>query len=778
MKTNIGNFQIGEPIGSTPNSRVYGAVEELGQGLTRRAVVKVLRVVAEGNTERDEIRKEAEILLKLGTSPNVVQMLDYGVDEEVGPWLAMEHLGESLKARIGAGPADPHLVRRVANDALNGLSSIHNNNPSILHRDVKPAHLLATSSGSWKLIDFGLASARDEASTLNLLTVQYAAPELLDRQLGAASPATDLYSLGMSLYHLALGEDKYRPEFPSIYFDDLAKWDDSSPDRWPKWMFWHCSMEQKAKPLAELLPGFPQDLSDAIAWMMTKPLDQRAGTAEEVLATLSGAGNAPTSKPAGPAVVRAATAAPAAASAPAAAPVSTWSTPAAPAHVGAGEENDNKSSTSVSPLILGLVAAVLVVVVGAGAFFFMFGGGGSSYQVRVPDGQQGNTGIVSVEGRIIDLPKGWTAELRTKTGDPITVNIDPRTGGFVEDIVVPEIGKEDVQLVLLNGSGKAIGEKQFTIERLPPVNVDLTFQTVPPVPDARITVTDAVSGEPYGSGVTDANGRYSTIVAYGTVRVQVDHERYEQFIETGETGPNASNTLEIPLRASAVETRFKISPPNADVVVILADTNEHVQIRLDSTGSAEQLLPLGTHIVLISKPGYVEEEHQFEVTRKTLNRFQEQLLRVGEVEAAAGQDTPKDFRQLSEAQLLILPLNELRDVIEAYAGLKGLSIEEVPELNSVRIGGVVLNNAERQRLIQRVQKAGRRVQVEAAAKPDAIGRMLRRWIVAQGDEVSSVRALPDRLFIRYDAESPVAREDIEREARKYVYESSLVEIGP
>ncbi len=772
MKTNIGNFQLGDAIGETPNSRVFGAVEELGQGLTRRAVIKVLRVVADGNAERDEIRKEAEILLKLGTSPNIVQMLDYGIDDEVGPWLAMEHLGESLKARIGAGPADPTHVRRVATDALHGLSAIHNNNPSILHRDVKPAHLLATSSGSWKLIDFGLASARDEASTLNLLTVQYAAPELLDRQLGAASPATDLYSLGMSLYHLALGEDKYRPEFPSIYFDDLAKWDDSSPDRWPKWMFWHCSMEQKAKPITEMVPGFPQDLSDAIAWMMTKQLDQRAGTAEEVLATLTGAAAVPTGKPTGPAVIRSAPAA----AAPAAVSANAWSTPAAPAHVGTGE-TEEKSSMPVSPLILGLVAAVLLVVVGGAAFFFMFGGGGNSYQVRVPNGQQGNTGLVSVEGKIIDLPEGWTAVLRTSTGDPITINIDPRTGGFVEDIVVPEIGKQDVQLVFMNASGKAVGEKQFSVERLPPVNVDLTFQTVPPVPDARILVTNPDSGEQYASGVTDANGRYATIVGYGTVRVQVDHERYEQFIETGETGPNASNTLEIQLRASSVEARFKISPAGADLVIILADTNERIEIRLDSAGSAQQLLPLGTHIMLITKPGFVEQEHQIEVTRRTTNRFQEQLLRVGQVEST-GNEVAKDFNQLSAAQLLILPLHELRDVIQSYAGLAGLDIQEVPELNSIRIGGVVLNNAERMRLIQRVQKAGRRVQVEASANPNAIGRMLRRWMIDEGDKVSSVRALSDRLFIRYDSTSPVARDDIEREARKYVYEAALVEIGP
>ncbi len=769
MKTRIGKFQLGEAIGSTPNARVYSALEEIGQGLTRDAVIKVLRIVGESSAERDEIRKEAEILVKLGTSPNVVQMLDFGIDDEVGPWLAMERLGESLKTRITAGPADPTFVRRVAADALHGLSAIHNNNPSVLHRDVKPAHLLCTPSGSWKLIDFGLASARDEASTLNLLTVQYAAPELLDRQLGAASPSTDLYSLGMTLYHLALGEDKYRPEFPSIYFDDLAKWDDSSPDRWPKWMFWHCSMEQTAKPLTALLPGFPQDLSDAIAWMMTKQLDQRAGTAEEVLGSLTGGGGgagAPSKKSASPSVVKPA----------AAAPANAWNTNTG-SNMSAHPDEAEAKKSGVSPLILALVAVVLLVSVGALGFIMLTGGGGGSYEIRVPNGQQGNTGLVSVEGRVVNLPQGWSAEMRTATGDPVKLNIDPSTGGFVEDMVVPKVGELEVQLALINTAGKVAAEKRFQIERLPPVNVDLTFQTVPPVPDARIRVTSPTSGEEFGIGTTDGNGRFNVLVAYGPVKVEVDHERYEKFVETGDSGSNPTNVLEIPLRASSVEARFKISPPNADVVVILADSAERVQVRIDSAGNAVQLLPLGTHIVLISAPGFVEEEHQFEITRRTLNRFQEQLLRVGQVENTDATQA-KDFRQLSEAQLLILPLSELRDVIEAYAGLAGLRIEEVPELNSVRIGGVLLNDQERQRLVQRVQKAGRRVQVEASSNPSAIGRDLRRWMIDQGDTASSVRALPDRLFVRFDAASPLKREDVEREARRYVYESALVELGP
>lgn len=773
MKTKIGNFELGSPLGSTPNSRVFNAVEHIGQGLTRNAVIKVLRVVGESAAERDEIRREAEILVKLGTSPNVVQLYDYGIDDEVGPWLAMEHLGPSLKERITPGPADPNLVRRVAVDALHGLASIHNNNPSFLHRDVKPAHLLSTTSGSWKLVDFGLASVRNEASTLNLLTVQYAAPELLDRQLGAASPSTDLYSLGMTLYHLALGEDKYRPEFPSIYFDDLAKWDDSSPDRWPKWMFWHCSMEQKAKPLTDLLPGFPQDLSEAIAWMMAKPLDERAGTAEEVLGSLSGGGGAaaPQAQSTGPTVVKTATGGAGAWSAPAA----SKGTPKAASSSGSMFDPDvPEKKSAVSPLALGLVAAIVLLVTVAGAFFLM-SRGGSSWEIRVPDGQQGNTGVITVQGRLLDLPAGWSAELRTETGSPVKVDINPANGDFRGDVIVPNVGTLPVQLVVLNGEGRPVGDRQFRVERLPPANIELTFQTVPAVAEARIRVVNPDTEEEIGAALTDANGRYRTIVGYGRVRIEVEHERYERFVDTGPTGASPTRTVEIPLRASSIEARFQISPPNAEVEVILADSGERRTIRLDSTGSAQSMLPLGSHVVLIRAPGFVEQEHVFEVTRRTRNRFQESLVRVGQVQQ---DEQPKDFRQLSEAQLLILPLSDLRDVIEAHAGLAGLRIEEVPELNSVRISGNLLNQDELQRLVLRVQKAGRRVLVEASPNASAIGRELRRWMVDRGDSESTVTALPNRLFVRFTANSPINRNELEAQARRYVYEGALVEIGP
>ncbi|MFN9971181.1 MAG: protein kinase domain-containing protein, partial [Phycisphaerae bacterium] len=133
------------------------------------------------------------------------------------------------------------------------------------HRDIKPSNILLGMFGAWKISDFGLAKVGAADDTLRALSVQYTAPELLDAQRGSIGPWTDLYALGMTIYHFALGDKLFRDQFPAIYTDQATK----ASDERPKWMFWHTS-QQTLKPLAELLSGFPKDLSDLVAAMTNK----------------------------------------------------------------------------------------------------------------------------------------------------------------------------------------------------------------------------------------------------------------------------------------------------------------------------------------------------------------------------------------------------------------------------------------------------------------------------------------------------------------------------
>ncbi|MHC4350777.1 MAG: serine/threonine protein kinase, partial [Planctomycetota bacterium] len=282
MKKQLGNFHLLEQIDPGGYTIVYRAEEDMGQGFTRPAAIKILRGMDLDDEARVAVlRRETEMLVELSTCPNIVTIYGIGIDDEEGPWIAMELLGRSLKHFIGDDPAEPDQVRVLLRDALRALSIVHGVDPPILHRDLKPNNMLSTDFGNWVIADFGLARRWEADDTLHLATVQYAAPELLDTTLGSESAKMDLYSLGMVAYEFALGRGLYRKQFPSVY-DPYASKADAGDER-PKWMYWHTSMQMAVPPIAELIPDYPQDLSELVADMTIKPLSERLGSAGEAL---------------------------------------------------------------------------------------------------------------------------------------------------------------------------------------------------------------------------------------------------------------------------------------------------------------------------------------------------------------------------------------------------------------------------------------------------------------------------------------------------------------
>jgi uncharacterized membrane protein YgcG len=173
--------------------------------LDRAVAVKVLGAALAGDGRAAErLRREARAAGRL-EHPNIARVLDLG-EHDGHPYLVMELLeGESLAARIDrAGPMPPAEAARVVAAVADALEAAHQ--AGVVHRDVKPGNVFLTSAGEIKVLDFGIASAAGDAAltTGDLLgTAAYLAPE---RVLGhRATPAADIYALGVVLYELLAG---------------------------------------------------------------------------------------------------------------------------------------------------------------------------------------------------------------------------------------------------------------------------------------------------------------------------------------------------------------------------------------------------------------------------------------------------------------------------------------------------------------------------------------------------------------------------------------------
>lgn len=289
MRKKIDRFVIQDVLSEGSSGSVYKAEEQLPGGITRPVALKVLSVIAEGDSKAEQrFYSEVRLCVALSGHPGVVTVYGMGIADRL-PWIAMEYVPTVLAQVIGEQPGDPAQVVKMICQVASGLGAIHGLNPPVLHNDLTPSNILVGRLGDHKISDFGLAGPANVERTRVMATVKYAAPELLSRELGPLCPATDLYALGHIAYEMALGGKVYRQQFPAVY-DVRAAAKDATP---AKWMAWHCSMGTVPAAVHEIRDGFPPAVGVIIAKLMRKPAGERYATAEALLADLRQALNAP-----------------------------------------------------------------------------------------------------------------------------------------------------------------------------------------------------------------------------------------------------------------------------------------------------------------------------------------------------------------------------------------------------------------------------------------------------------------------------------------------------
>lgn len=260
----LGRYRIGALLGRGGMAAVYDGYDER---LQRPVAVKVLRPEAAADPEiRNRFEVEAQAAAGL-SHPNVVAVFDTGEDAGT-PFIVMERLpGETLADRMAAGPVDQPWLRRVAGDVLAALGAAHS--AGVVHRDVKPGNILLAQDGTAKVADFGIAKSTEVGTDLTgsgLLvgTPAYLAPERIEGH--AATPQSDLYSLGVVLYEALAGAKPFAGDTPVAVADAV--------------------LHSPCPPLAERRADVEAGLAAAVVRAMDRDPARRPASARRMAALL------------------------------------------------------------------------------------------------------------------------------------------------------------------------------------------------------------------------------------------------------------------------------------------------------------------------------------------------------------------------------------------------------------------------------------------------------------------------------------------------------------
>jgi tetratricopeptide (TPR) repeat protein len=255
-----GRYQLESRIGQGGMGAVYKAIDTRFNN--RPIAIKEMSRAGLNDTRVQEaeeaFEREARLLADL-LHPNLPRIYDHFTENERS-YLVMDFIeGQTLETYLeqaNGGPLPLEQVMQWAEQLCDVLSYLHNHQPPIIFRDLKPSNVMISESGHVYLIDFGIArifKPGQSHDTVALGSPGFAAPE----QYGKAqsTPRSDIYSLGALLHCLLTGVD---PSEQPFFF----------------------------RPASQLNPAVPPDLEALLQQMLNMDADRRPASAQEVAQAL------------------------------------------------------------------------------------------------------------------------------------------------------------------------------------------------------------------------------------------------------------------------------------------------------------------------------------------------------------------------------------------------------------------------------------------------------------------------------------------------------------
>jgi eukaryotic-like serine/threonine-protein kinase len=237
----------------------FGTVFRASGGPRGAAAVKLLHAELAGSPEAlARFAREVEVL-RLVRHPGIVEVLEVGRADDGRPWFAMELLdGVDLDSHLARrGRLTPGAALAILAPVCDALARAHD--AGVIHRDIKASNVFLADDGRVVLLDFGIAKLSDPfigggltLSRQALGTPSAMAPEQVAGR--AASERTDVYGLGVRLYHMLVGEPPFADSSASVM------------------QYLHCHAR---RPRPSTRASLPAALDDVVATAMAIEVDRR-----------------------------------------------------------------------------------------------------------------------------------------------------------------------------------------------------------------------------------------------------------------------------------------------------------------------------------------------------------------------------------------------------------------------------------------------------------------------------------------------------------------------